>query len=185
MTDAKPFPRLLLMLPLVLGFLLALLYWRGLTLDPNQVPSRLLGKPLPLFQLPALSDDARLLSSKSIQGPALINVWASWCAACRTEHVQLLKIGREYALPVYGIVYQDERDQAQIWLAQQGEPFRWVMFDAAGSVSGLLDIFSVPQTYVIDADGIVRYRHIGEVTEKVWQTMRTYLKTSPIDGSRP
>jgi len=168
MTSNKPVPRLLVMLPLLLAGALALLYWRGLTFDPNQTPSRLLGKPLPAFNLPNLYDDGQTLYSRDLQGPALINVWASWCAACRSEHAQLLKISRDHGLRVYGIDYQDDKDAAKAWLAERGNPFVWVMFDGAASVAGTLDMFSLPQTYVIDAEGVVRYRHVGEVTEAVW-----------------
>ena len=175
MNNTKPFPKLLVILPLILSLVLALLYWQGLTFDPNQAPSRLMAKPLPLFQLPAVEDGDKLLSSKQVQGPALINVWATWCAACRNEHTQLLKISREAGVKVYGIDYQDDSEMAKQWLSSQGNPFKWVMRDTVAAMAGTLDIFSVPQTYLIDAEGVVRYRHVGEITEPVWRAMQIAL----------
>lgn len=172
MNQVKPLPRLLLMLPLLLSAALALLYWRGLTFDVNQSPSRLLGKPLPVFKLPSLHDGGRLLQSTDIKGPALINVWATWCAACRNEHRQLVAIARQSGVAIYGVDYQDDAEAAKDWLRQQDNPYAWVMLDGAAATNLSLDIFSLPQTYAVDADGIVRYRHIGELTESVWQSMR-------------
>lgn len=183
MNPAKPLPRLLLMLPLLLSAALALLYWRGLTFDANQSPSRLLGKPLPVFNLPSLLDGGRLLQSTDIKGPALINVWATWCTACRNEHRQLLTIARQYGVPIYGVDYQDDAEAAKDWLRQQQNPYVWVMFDGVAATNLSLDIFSLPQTYAVDADGIVRYRHIGELTESVWQSMREAIGVESKDVS--
>lgn len=175
MSARRPVPRLLLLLPFLLASALALLYWRGLTFDPNQAPSRLLAKPLPVFTLPNLFNAEQLLQSRDIQGPALINIWASWCEACRREHAQLLRISRDYGVRVYGIDYQDDSEAARAWLTAQGNPFEWVMLDGASVVAGTLDVFSVPQTYVIDAKGVVRYRHVGEVTQDIWFIMKALL----------
>lgn len=175
--SAKPLPRLLLMLPLLLGAALALLYWRGLTFDVNGSPSRLLGKAVPAFDLPSLLDGRARLSSKDVKGPALINIWATWCAACRNEHAKLIEIAGQ-GMAIYGVDYQDDADRARDWLGQQGNPFVWTMFDGASAASLALDIFSLPQTYAIDANGIIRYRHIGEVTEEVWRAMRQAVERS-------
>lgn len=171
MSQSKPLPRLLLMLPLLLGALLALLFWRGLTFDANQSPNLLLGKPLPALSLPSLFDDGRLLHTSDIKGPALINVWAAWCTACRNEHAQLLEISRQYGVAIYGVDYQDNAGAAKDWLKQQGNPFAWVMFDGASVTALPLDVFSLPQTYAVDADGIIRVRHIGEINPSTWRAM--------------
>jgi cytochrome c biogenesis protein CcmG/thiol:disulfide interchange protein DsbE len=175
----KPLPRLLLFLPLLLSAVLALLYWRGLTFDANRSPNRLLGKPLPSLSLPSLDDGSRILQTVDIKGPALINVWASWCGACRNEHQQLLEISRQYGVAIYGVDYQDEAATAKAWLRQQGNPFVWVMFDGAMAAGLPLDVFSLPQTYAIDANGIIRARHIGEVNETVWQSLREAMLAGP------
>jgi cytochrome c biogenesis protein CcmG/thiol:disulfide interchange protein DsbE len=175
MPTPKPLPRLLLWLPLLLGAALALLYWRGLTFDVNRSPARLLGKPLPSFQLPALATPDVSLHSSAIKGPALVNFWATWCAACRAEHAQLLALARQQAIALYSINYQDDAVSAKAWLQQQGDPFVWTMFDGAAALSGPLDILGLPETYLIDANGVVRYRHVGELTEPVWQAMRQAL----------
>ncbi len=168
----KPLPRLLLMLPLLLSAVLALLYWRGLTFDANASPNRLLGKAVPALSLPSLHDGGRLLQTGDIKGPALINIWAAWCTACRNEHKQLLEIARQYGVAIYGVDYQDDAEVAKDWLRQQGNPFTWVMFDGATAAGLPLDVFSLPQTYAVDANGIIRARHIGELNETVWRALR-------------
>ncbi|WP_150047251.1 DsbE family thiol:disulfide interchange protein [Methylomonas rhizoryzae] len=184
MNPSKPVPTLLLWLPVLLGLALALLFWRGLTFDPNRTASRLIGKPVPAFSLPALQDGGRLLDSADIKGPALINVWATWCTACRNEHPLLLEITRQYGVNIYGVDYQDEAESAKAWLQQQGDPFVWVMFDGAASAGLALDVFSLPQTYAIDAEGIIRYRHIGELNEPVWRAMWALISAhQPVTGS--
>lgn len=179
MSQSKPLPRLLLMLPLLLGAALALLFWRGLTFDANQSPNRLLGKPLPALSLPSLFDGGRLLHTTDIKGPALINVWAAWCSACRNEHAQLLDISRQYGVAIYGVDYQDSAEAAKDWLQQHGNPFTWVMFDGASAAALPLDVFSVPQTYAVDADGIIRARHIGEINATVWREMQAAIMRLP------
>lgn len=171
MSDAKPLPRLLLLLPVLLGIALALLYIRGLTFDANTLTSRLVDKSIPAFSLPDLYDADKLIRSHDIKGPAVINVWATWCAACRNEHRLLLEISRNYGVPIYGVDYQDSAEAARDWLLQKGNPFERVMFDGAAASSLPLDIFSLPQTYLVDANGVIRARHIGELTETVWLGM--------------
>ncbi len=172
MTDAKPLPKLLLALPLVLAACVLGLYFRGLTFNPNELNSRLIGRKLPEFSAPALQDRAFILHSNSIKGPALINIWASWCGACQEEHAELMRIAKEESIRLYGVDYQDEAEAAIGWLDSNGNPFIWTMFDGAAALGLPLDVFSLPQTYLIDADGVVRARHIGKLTPDVWQAMR-------------
>ncbi|MEQ1528571.1 MAG: DsbE family thiol:disulfide interchange protein [Methylococcales bacterium] len=179
MKQSKSAPKLLLSLPVLLCAILVLLYFHGLTFDPNKTASRLVDKPVPLFNLPSLFEDGKLLQSEQIKGPAIINVWAAWCGACRAEHAQLLRIGREEGIPIYGVDYQDDAETARIWLKQSGNPFTWVMFDGASAVAHSLDVFSLPQTYAVDAKGVVRARHIGSLTPEIWQTMREAITATP------
>lgn len=182
MSQSKPLPRLLLVLPLLLSAVLALLYWRGLTFDANSSPNRLLGKPVPALSLPSLHDGGRLLQTSDIKGPALINVWAAWCVPCRNEYPQLLEIARQYGVAIYGIDYQDNADVAKDWIQQHGNPFAWVMFDGVAAAGLPLDVFSLPQTYAVDANGIIRARHIGEVNETVWQALREAMMQGQSEG---
>lgn len=171
MNQSKPLPRLLLMLPLLLGLILALLFWRGLSFDANQSPSRLLGKQVPNLSLPSLHDGGRLLNTADIKGPALIVIWAAWCTPCRNEHRQLLEIARQYGVAIYGVDYQDDAETAREWLRSQGNPFVWVMFDGAAAAGLPLDVFSLPQIYAVDADGVIRARHIGELNQTIWMQL--------------
>lgn len=177
MSNTKPLPKLLLALPLLLCTILVALYFHGMTFDPNETGSRLVGKPVPSFNLPSLYDDRVLLHSGNIKGPAIINVWAAWCGACRDEHAQLIRISREEGIAVYGVDYQDDAETARTWLKQNGNPFTWVMFDGAAAAGLVLDVYSLPQTYAIDANGVVRARHIGALTEPVWQQLRDAIFT--------
>lgn len=179
MMPPKPLPRLLLALPLLLSAVLALLYWRGLTFDANNSPNRLLGKAVPALTLPSLHEGGGLLQTADLKGPALINIWAAWCSACRNEHPLLLKLAKQDGIAIYGVDYQDDAALAKDWLRQQGDPFVWVMFDGATAAGLPLDVFSLPQTYAIDANGIIRARHIGELNETVWQTLRQAMLAKP------
>jgi cytochrome c biogenesis protein CcmG, thiol:disulfide interchange protein DsbE len=172
----KPLPKLLLALPVILAISILLLYMRGLTFNPNELKSRLLGKELPVFSAPALHNRGVILSSEDIKGPALINVWASWCSACKEEHAEFMRIAKEESINVYGVAYQDEVNSALQWLEKNGDPFVWVMFDGAAELGLPLDVFSLPQTYLIDSKGVVRSRQIGKLTHSVWQSMRETIK---------
>jgi len=175
MTNTKPFPKLLIALPIVLALCILWLYFRGLTFDPNHLDSRLIGRKLPDFSAPALQDREFVLHSKTIKGPALINIWASWCGACQEEHAELMRISKEEYIQIYGVDYQDEVDAAISWLDKNGNPFIWTMFDGAAALGLPLDVFSLPQTYLIDANGVIRARHIGKMTNEIWLSMRAII----------
>jgi cytochrome c biogenesis protein CcmG/thiol:disulfide interchange protein DsbE len=164
------------MLPLVLFVILGLLYFYGLTYDPNKTASRLINKAVPVFRLPSLFSSDIILDSSTIKGPAIINVWASWCGACRDEYAELKRIAEEEAITLYGVDYQDDAEIARTWLKQNGNPFTWVMFDGAAAAGLPLDIFSLPQTYAVDAEGIIRVRHIGALTMPIWQDMKKQIQ---------
>lgn len=176
--QAKPFPKLLLALPLVLMTILGGLYWRGLSIDLNTVPSPVMGKPMPAFDSLALRESDGRLSAQDLRFPALINVWASWCIACREENPRLLAL-KEEGVRIYGIDYLDRMPEARAWLEREGDPFEAVVFDGDGKLGAALGVVAAPETYVVDAQGMVRYRHIGAINQTVMDELREALSSKP------
>lgn len=159
-------------LPLGLFFALGLLLWAGIRLaqvrDPNAIPSPLIGKPLPAFSLPQLHDPERLIDSASLRGtPFLLNVWASWCPECRVEHPQIEALARQGTVRVIGYNYKDDRDEARQWLQRFGDPYALILADVSGRSAIDLGIYAAPETFLVDAEGIVRFKHIGALTPEV------------------
>jgi cytochrome c biogenesis protein CcmG/thiol:disulfide interchange protein DsbE len=152
--------RALFVAPLVAFALLVTLLARGLALDPHAVPSPLVGKPAPGFTLTTL-DDGTLSRDEMLGRVWLLNVWASWCTSCRDEHAALLDFARTHAVPLIGLNHKDERPAAQAWLGRHGNPYAASLFDADGRVGRDYGVYGVPETFVIDRRGVVRYKHIG------------------------
>jgi cytochrome c biogenesis protein CcmG/thiol:disulfide interchange protein DsbE len=158
------------LLPLGIFVALLLLLGVGLSLNPREVPSPLIGKPAPAFQLPQLHQPEKTLSSRELQGKVwVLNVWASWCVACREEHPVLADFARSGIAPVYGLNYKDQRNDAVAWLKRYGDPYQASMFDADGRVGIDYGVYGVPETYVIDRQGVIRYKRIGPVTPEIVQ----------------
>jgi cytochrome c biogenesis protein CcmG/thiol:disulfide interchange protein DsbE len=156
-------------LPAVVFAILVGFFWVGLKLNPSEVPSPLIGKPAPAFELPELTDTSVVISNETLKGsPALLNVWATWCAGCRVEHELLLQIAAQGEVPVYGLNYRDERNLALNWLEQLGNPYTAVAYDPDGIVSIDWGVYGAPETFLIDPDGIVVYKHIAPLTVKDW-----------------
>ena len=163
-------PRLKLFLPLLIFVVMSVFLFRGLSLDPQALPSALIDQPVPEFSLPVLGQE-RLIQRQDILGePALLNVWATWCVSCRVEHPYLVQIG-ESGVPIYGINYKDEDAAAQRWLTELGNPYRANIVDREGTLGLDLGVYGAPETYLVDVNGVVRYRHVGVVDERVWQTI--------------
>jgi cytochrome c biogenesis protein CcmG/thiol:disulfide interchange protein DsbE len=155
------------LLPLLIVALLFALLAVGLTLDPRNVPSPLIGKPAPAFTLPRLSDPQQTVSAADWRGEAcLVNVWASWCASCRDEHPLLLELARQGEVPIYGLNYKDQWDEALAWLARFGNPYRDSAFDAQGRAGLDWGVYGVPETFVLDKQGRIRHKHIGAITRQ-------------------
>ncbi|WP_295644412.1 DsbE family thiol:disulfide interchange protein [uncultured Methylibium sp.] len=153
------------LLPLAVFLLLVGFLAKGLKLDPRQVPSPLIDKPAPAFSLPLLSAPDRMLSDQDLRGQVwLLNVWASWCVACRQEHPLLVDLARSGSVPIYGLNYKDKRDDALAWLKQHGDPYKLSLADTAGLVGIDFGVYGVPETFVIDQAGVIRLKHIGPVT---------------------
>ncbi|MCZ6831348.1 MAG: DsbE family thiol:disulfide interchange protein [Gammaproteobacteria bacterium] len=159
--------RFKLFLPLGLFVALALLLARGLQLDPKALPSALIDQPLPEFSLPVLGAEQILSRSEVVGEVALFNVWATWCISCRVEHPYLGHLATQ-GVPIYGINYKDDDAAALQWLQQLGDPYRLSIVDAEGSLGLDLGVYGAPETYVVDRSGVIRYRHVGVVDERVW-----------------
>ena len=148
------------------GLLVALLAV-GLSLNPREVPSPLIGKPAPAFSLPRLDQPAEKLSPEALRGKVwVLNVWASWCAPCRDEIPVLMAFARTRAAPIYGLNYKDRGDDAQALLRQLGNPYVASAVDADGRIGIDYGVYGVPETFVIDRDGVIRLKHIGPVTRE-------------------
>ncbi|HXZ54075.1 MAG TPA: DsbE family thiol:disulfide interchange protein [Burkholderiales bacterium] len=140
----------------------------GLKLDPREVPSPLIGKPAPSFELPELHEAAKTFREKDMIGKVwLLNVWASWCVSCREEHPVLLDLAASGAVPIYGLNYKDTREDGLAWLKGMGDPYKLSIFDADGKVGIDYGVYGVPETYVIDKAGIIRYKCIGPLTPRI------------------
>jgi cytochrome c biogenesis protein CcmG/thiol:disulfide interchange protein DsbE len=165
--------RWLLFIPLILFLVLGLFLYRGLSIDPTELPSALLNKPFPEFQLSELKQPTKMLTKADFMGkPVLVNVWATWCPSCREEHQQLLKMAQAHKIDLIGLNYKDDRTLAVQWLQQLGDPYRFVIDDAKGTLGLDLGVYGAPETYLIDSKGIVRYRHVGVITEQDWQKLQ-------------
>ena len=142
----------------------------GLRLNPREVPSPLIGKPAPPFELPLLNEPDKRFSQKDMLGKVwIMNVWASWCPPCLVEHPVVTRIARSGLAPVVGLNYKDTRDEALPWLKRNGDPYQLIVFDANGRIGIDYGVYGVPETYVIDRRGIIRYKHIGPLTADVVQ----------------
>jgi cytochrome c biogenesis protein CcmG/thiol:disulfide interchange protein DsbE len=142
----------------------------GLKLDPREVPSPLIDKPAPLFRLQTLETPSRLMTPAELRGQVwLLNVWASWCGGCREEHPVLVELAKTRAVPIYGLDYKDQPDDARRWLADFGNPYTAIVSDPDGRTGIEYGVYGVPETFVIDKAGIIRYKQIGPITPKVLQ----------------
>jgi cytochrome c biogenesis protein CcmG, thiol:disulfide interchange protein DsbE len=156
--------KLKFILPLVLFLVLVGFLGKGLFLNPKEVPSPLIGKPAPAFKAPVLGDPTQTFSSEDMIGKVwLLNTWASWCAACRDEHPLLVEM-LNHKIPLYGLAYKDEEADALEVLKEMGNPYIITANDADGTIGIDYGVYGVPETYIIDKKGIIRYKQIGPIT---------------------
>ena len=156
-------------IPLALFVLLGLALLKGLSLNPREVPSPLIGKPAPEFSLPSLQDGNYPVSSKELLGQAwVLNVWGTWCGGCREEHDELLAIAAQKAVPIVGLNWKDDNAAAQEWLRRLGNPYAVVAEDREGRVAIDWGVYGAPETFLIGPDGMVLYKHIAPMTMEVW-----------------
>ncbi len=159
------------LIPLAAFLALAVILAIGLKRDPREVPSPLIGKAAPKFALPRLDDPSRTIRLEDMRGKVwILNVWASWCVACRAEHPLLMTFAKKGLVPIYGLDYKDERADAIAWLARFGNPYVASLVDADGRVGIDFGVYGVPETFVIDRDGVIRLKHIGPLTPDVLAT---------------
>jgi len=157
--------------PLALFGILVFFLWRGLRLDPHEVPSPLIDKPAPRFALTRLDDAGAKIGRDDMLGKVwLLNVWASWCVACREEHATLLAFAQTRAVPIIGLNYKDTRADGLAWLNQFGNPYTASAFDANGRVGIDFGVYGVPETFVIDKQGVIRFKQIGPLTPDLIET---------------
>ena len=170
--------RWFLVVPLVLFAVLALFLWRGLALDPREVPSPLVDKPAPAFALTRLDDASRTVKRDDMLGKVwMLNVWASWCEACRSEHPTLLNFAKSSNVPIVGLNYKDTRAEGLGWLGRFGDPYQLSLFDEKGRVGIDFGVYGVPETFVIDKRGVIRFKVIGPLTpETIASKLRPLLK---------
>lgn len=153
------------LLPLSLFIVLAAFLAVGLNLNPREVPSPLIDKPAPAFRVPQLHAADQTIGPEDFKGKVwLLNVWASWCVSCRVEHPHLIELSRRNIVPIVGLDYKDTRDAGLGWLNQFGDPYLMSAFDADGRIGIDYGVYGVPETFLIDREGIIRYKHIGPLT---------------------
>lgn len=159
------------LIPLGIFFVLVLFLGVGLTLNPREVPSPFIGRQAPSFKLPQLQEAEKSLSPQDMQGKVwLLNVWASWCVACREEHPLLVELSKTKVVPILGLNYKDQRADALGWLQQFGNPYTVSIADVNGMVGIDYGVYGVPETFVIDKAGVIRYKQIGPVTREALDT---------------
>lgn len=171
------------LIPGLVFLALAGVLYVGVVHSPNKstMQSALLGKPAPAFDLPTLADPEVRIRSEQLKGrPWVLNVWGTWCVACREEHPVLMEIARQGAVPLIGFDWKDEDDAARQWLEQLGNPYGVVALDRDGRAAIEFGVYGAPETFYIDEQGFVQYRHVGPMTMEVWQ--REFLARLPKQG---
>jgi len=163
--------RWLSLAPLLLLLGLAAYFAIGLSTDTRTIQSVLIDKPLPAFDLPRFGAAGEVVTSDDLKGRvSLLNVFASWCIACRAEHPVLLKVTKEQRVPVYGLAWKDKPDELRDWLAELGDPYTAIADDATGRTAIDLGVTGAPETYVVDKAGRIRFKFVGPIDEHAWQT---------------
>ena len=154
-------------IPLAIFALLAGFFAVGLFRDPRVVPSPFIGKPAPAFRLEQLQDEGLAFAPQDMKGKVwMLNVWASWCVSCRVEHPLLVEMSRSRVVPIVGLNYKDTREEGVQWLAKFGNPYELSAFDVEGKVGIDYGVYGVPETFVIDKEGVIRYKQIGPITRQ-------------------
>ncbi|MDR0588637.1 MAG: DsbE family thiol:disulfide interchange protein [Burkholderiales bacterium] len=157
-----------LLIPLCVFMILAVFFMVGLNRNPREIPSPLIGKPVPSFALPDFRSPDKTVTEKDFAGKVwLLNVWASWCVSCREEHPVLVKYAKEIGVPIVGLNYKDKYADGAKWLNNFGDPYTLSIIDADGRFGMDLGVYGVPETFLIDKAGFIRYKQIGPISEEV------------------
>lgn len=155
------------LIPLGIFIVLVIFLAIGLTRDPREIPSPLIGKPAPMFTAPKLHEPDQEFSAKDMLGQVwLLNTWASWCVACRQEHPILMEFAKTNTLPIVGLDYKDKNEDGLKWLARFGNPYTQTITDKDGRIGIDFGLYGVPESFLIDKTGVIRYKQIGPVTEE-------------------
>jgi len=176
--------RWIMVLPLAGFLLVALFLYRGLYLDPAELPSAMIGKPFPAFALPNVQGDRQLTEADLKGKPALVNVWATWCVSCKVEHPVLNKLAQQ-GVVIYGVNYKDINADALKWLAEFHNPYQMDIRDEQGSLGLDLGVYGAPETFFIDAKGIIRDKYVGVIDETVWREKLAPVYQGLVDEARP
>lgn len=145
-------------------------FYFGLNRDQETLPSPLIGKPAPQFELPRLEDPSKTISNRDFAGkPYVLNVWGTWCPGCRQEHEALIEIARRNEAPIIGLDWKDDRALAQRWLRELGDPYVATAFDGDGRVAIDWGVYGAPETFLVDERGIVVHKHVGPLTVAIWE----------------
>ncbi|MBW8190772.1 DsbE family thiol:disulfide interchange protein [Neiella marina] len=161
--------QLFLLLPLLAFLAVGVFFYSALFSDPRELESALVGKPVPEFELPNLLEPNQTVSQQAFgDGPYLLNVWATWCPTCRAEHEYLNTLAAQ-GVKIIGLNYKDEPAKARMWLAQLGDPYVLNVMDYEGTLAIDLGVYGAPETFIVDSNGMILYRHVGDVNARVWQ----------------
>ncbi|HCN44936.1 MAG TPA: DsbE family thiol:disulfide interchange protein [Pseudomonas sp.] len=175
--------RWVMVLPLAVFLLVAVFLYRGLFLNPAELPSAMIGKPFPAFSLPNVQGD-RTLSEADLKGkPALVNVWGTWCVSCRVEHPVLNKLAQQ-GVVIYGVNYKDDNAAALKWLAEFHNPYQMDIRDEEGTLGLNLGVYGAPETFLIDAKGVIRDKFVGVIDETVWREKLAPVYQGLVDEAR-
>ncbi len=156
-------------IPLVIFGVLVFFLLKGLDMNPREVPSALINKPVPEFSLSKVTNAQEVMTKDIFKGQvSLLNIWATWCFSCRAEHDTLMRIAHQYQVPIIGVDYKDERQSALDWLNKLGNPYQLSLYDERGRLAIDLGVYGTPETFVVDKKGIIRYKHIGPLTLADW-----------------
>lgn len=159
-------------LPLILFVAIIICLWKGLRNDPHHIPSPLLNQAVPQFKSRDLFNQQQVLTAGIFKGHvSVLNVFASWCVYCLAEHAVIVNMSRRKNMHVYGLNYKDKRTDAMRWLREYGNPFQKIITDPTGVIAIDFGVYGAPETFIIDANAVIRYKYVGAVTEKVWQTI--------------
>jgi len=158
-------------LPAILFVVVIIFLYQGIGKNPHVIPSALINKPVPAFNLKLLDENLATFNQEDLKGNvSLINVWATWCFACKDEHDVLLNFSKTYSTPIYGLNYKDDLTDVKQWLAEQGNPYKKILLDEQGNVAIDFGVYGTPETFVIDKNGVIQYKHVGPLTEKLLQS---------------
>lgn len=176
--------RWILLVPLALFLGMAAFLYRGLYLDPAELPSAMIGKPFPAFSLPEVQTGKTITQADLLGKPALVNVWGTWCISCRVEHPVLNKLAGQ-GVVIYGVNYKDVNADALKWLKEFHNPYQINIRDDAGSLGLNLGVYGAPETFLIDSKGVIRHKYVGVIDEIVWREKLAGLYQGLVDEAKP